>query len=58
MYGNEREVGEAIRQSGLDRGEVFVTSKLNNTVHRPDDARRAFDGTLSRRSASTTWTCS
>ncbi len=46
MYGNEREVGEAIRQSGLDRAEVFVTSKLNNTVHRPDDARRAFDGTL------------
>ena len=46
MYGNEREVGEAIRQSGLDRAEVFVTSKLNNTFHRPDDARRAFDGTL------------
>jgi 2,5-diketo-D-gluconate reductase A len=46
MYGNEREVGEAIRQSGLDRAEVFVTSKLNNSFHRPDDARRAFDGTL------------
>jgi 2,5-diketo-D-gluconate reductase A len=46
MYGNEREVGEAIRQSGLDRDEVFVTSKLNNGAHRPDDARRAFDGTL------------
>jgi len=47
MYGNEREVGEAIRASGLDRDEVFVTSKLNNGFHRPDDARRAFDGTLS-----------
>jgi 2,5-diketo-D-gluconate reductase A len=46
MYGNEREVGEAIRASGLDRSEVFVTSKLNNDAHRPDDARRAFDGTL------------
>ena len=46
MYGNEREVGEAIRQSGVDRGEVFVTSKLNNSFHEPDDARRAFDGTL------------
>ena len=46
MYGNEREVGEAIRQSGLDRGDVFVTSKLNNGAHDPDDARRAFDGTL------------
>ncbi|TMM03009.1 MAG: aldo/keto reductase [Actinobacteria bacterium] len=47
MYGNERGVGEAIRAFGLDRGEVFVTSKLNNGFHRPDDARAAFDGTLS-----------
>jgi 2,5-diketo-D-gluconate reductase A len=47
MYGNEREVGEALRASGLDRGDVFVTSKLNNSYHRPDDARRAFDRTLS-----------
>jgi 2,5-diketo-D-gluconate reductase A len=46
MYGNEREVGEAIRASGLDRSEVYVTSKLNNNAHRPDDARRAFDRTL------------
>ena len=47
MYGNEAEVGEAIRASGLDRSEVFVTSKLNNNAHRPDDAWRAFEGTLS-----------
>ena len=47
MYGNEREVGEALGASGLDRGEVFVTSKLNNSYHRPDDARTAFDQTLS-----------
>jgi 2,5-diketo-D-gluconate reductase A len=46
MYGNETGVGEAVRASGLDRGEVFITSKLNNGYHRPDDARRAFDGTL------------
>ena len=46
MYGNEREVGEAVARSGLDRSEVFVTSKLNNGFHRPDDARRAFDRTL------------
>jgi 2,5-diketo-D-gluconate reductase A len=46
MYGNEREVGEGIRRSGLDRGEVFVTSKLNNSFHEPDEARRAFEGTL------------
>ena len=46
MYGNEKEVGEGIRSSTLDRGDVFVTSKLNNGAHRPDDARRAFDTTL------------
>ncbi|SCE67509.1 aldo/keto reductase [Micromonospora chokoriensis] len=46
MYGNEAEVGEAVRMSGLDRSTVYVTSKLNNGFHRPDDARRAFDSTL------------
>jgi 2,5-diketo-D-gluconate reductase A len=46
MYRNETEVGEAVRASGLDRSEVYLTSKLNNGFHRPDDARRAFDGTL------------
>jgi diketogulonate reductase-like aldo/keto reductase len=48
MYGNEGEVGEAIRKSGLDRTEVFVTSKLSNAAHRPDDARRAFDESLKK----------
>jgi 2,5-diketo-D-gluconate reductase A len=47
MYGNEREVGEAVRAFGLAREDVYITSKLNNGYHRPDDARRAFDGTLS-----------
>jgi 2,5-diketo-D-gluconate reductase A len=46
MYRNEKGVGEAVRASGVDRGEVYITSKLNNGFHRPDDARRAFDGTL------------
>jgi 2,5-diketo-D-gluconate reductase A len=46
MYGNEREVGEAVRKSGLDRGEVFITSKLSNDAHEPDAARAAFDATL------------
>jgi 2,5-diketo-D-gluconate reductase A len=45
-YGNEKEVGEAIRQSGLDRSDVFVTSKLTNDAHQPDDARQAFDESL------------
>ena len=47
MYGNEKEVGEAIRRAGVDRSEVYVTSKLNNSFHRPDDAREAFERTLS-----------
>jgi 2,5-diketo-D-gluconate reductase A len=47
MYGNEKEVGKAIRSSGLDRGDVFVTSKLSNGAHEPGDAREAFDATLS-----------
>lgn len=46
MYRNEKGVGEAVRASGLDRGEVYITSKLNNGFHKPDDGRRAFDGTL------------
>jgi 2,5-diketo-D-gluconate reductase A len=46
MYGNEKEVGQAIRESGIDPSEVFVTSKLDNGSHRRDDALRAFDRTL------------
>jgi 2,5-diketo-D-gluconate reductase A len=46
MYGNEKEVAQGVRDAGLDRGEVFITSKLNNGEHKPDDARRAFERTL------------
>jgi 2,5-diketo-D-gluconate reductase A len=46
MYRNEREVGEGIRAAGVDRADVYVTSKLNNGYHEPDEARRAFDKTL------------
>ncbi|HVU61566.1 MAG TPA: aldo/keto reductase [Mycobacteriales bacterium] len=46
MYGNEKEVGRAIAESGLHRDDVYITSKLNNGHHLPDDARRAFDETL------------
>jgi 2,5-diketo-D-gluconate reductase A len=47
MYQNEKGVGEGVRASGLDRSEVYVTSKLNNGFHRRDDARAAFARTLS-----------
>jgi 2,5-diketo-D-gluconate reductase A len=46
MYQNEAGVGEAVAASGLARDEVFITSKLSNAAHEPDDARRAFDATL------------
>ncbi len=48
MYQNEEGVGHGVRQSGLDRADVFVTSKLNNGFHEPDAARRAFDETLAK----------
>jgi 2,5-diketo-D-gluconate reductase A len=47
MYGNEQGVGQGVRDAGLDRADVFITSKLNNGFHKPDDARRAFEKTLS-----------
>lgn len=46
MYQNEKGVGQGIRDAGIDRGDVFITSKLNNGFHEPDAARKAFDGTL------------
>src|ERR1700722_1770050 len=46
MYRNEAEVGQAVRASGLDRADIFVTSKLNNGFHEPGQAIRAFEGTL------------
>jgi 2,5-diketo-D-gluconate reductase A len=46
MYGNEAQVGEAVRASGIDRDDIFVTSKLNNGFHAYDDALDAFDQTL------------
>jgi 2,5-diketo-D-gluconate reductase A len=46
MYGNEKEVGQGIREFGIDRGEVFVTSKLNNNRQQRDDILRSFDQSL------------
>jgi 2,5-diketo-D-gluconate reductase A len=48
MYGNEQEVGVALAASDIPREELWITSKLNNGFHRPDDARRAFDETLDK----------
>ncbi|CUR55272.1 2,5-diketo-D-gluconic acid reductase A [metagenome] len=48
MYQNEKGVGDAIASSGIARDELYITSKLNNGFHQPDDARRAFDESLSK----------
>jgi 2,5-diketo-D-gluconate reductase A len=47
-YQNEAGVGEAISGSDLERGDVFVTTKLWNDHHGRDSALRAFDRSLER----------
>jgi 2,5-diketo-D-gluconate reductase A len=46
MYRNEAGVGEAVREFGIDRSEVFITSKLSNAYHDPEAALKAFEETL------------
>ncbi|MGB0189472.1 MAG: aldo/keto reductase [Nocardioides sp.] len=46
MYQNEQGVGRALADSGIPRRELYVTTKLNNGFHAPDDARRSFDQSL------------
>ncbi len=47
-YGNEAEVGEAVRRSGLPREEVQVTSKLPGRHHAYDDAVASVHASLDR----------
>jgi len=47
LYGNEAAVGRAVRASGLDRDEVFVTTKLWNDAH-GDAAEAAFEASVER----------
>jgi diketogulonate reductase-like aldo/keto reductase len=47
-YGNEREVGEGIRHSGIDRGEMFVTTKLWISDYGYEQGLVGFDGCLRR----------
>ncbi|KAI0170594.1 aldo/keto reductase [Pestalotiopsis sp. NC0098] len=46
VYGNEKEVGEGLKESGVDRKDVFITGKLWNTHHKAADVERALDTTL------------
>ncbi|RYJ01400.1 MAG: aldo/keto reductase, partial [Actinomycetales bacterium] len=48
LYGNERGTGRAVRASGLDRDEVFVTTKLWNDAHGEREARAAFAESVER----------
>ena len=48
VYGNEADVGAAVRESGVAREEVFVTTKLWNADQGFDSALRAFDASLKR----------
>ena len=48
MYGNEAGVGAAVKAAGIPREELWITTKLNNGFHRPDDARRTFAESLER----------
>jgi diketogulonate reductase-like aldo/keto reductase len=45
IYRNEAEVGAGIK-SGVDRKEIFITSKLWNTKHAPEDVESALDKSL------------
>jgi diketogulonate reductase-like aldo/keto reductase len=47
-YGNEAEVGQAVRASGLPREEVFVTTKCFNDDHGYEEATRALRASLDR----------
>lgn len=51
-YQNEREVGEALQAGlaagGITRGDIFVTTKLWNTNHRPERVEPAFEASLQR----------
>jgi diketogulonate reductase-like aldo/keto reductase len=48
IYGNEKDVGEGVKSSGVPREEVFVTTKLWNEDQGYDSALRAFDKSLER----------
>jgi diketogulonate reductase-like aldo/keto reductase len=47
-YGNEVGVGKAIRESGIPRGELFVTTKLWNAHHGYDSTLRAHEASLKK----------
>jgi 2,5-diketo-D-gluconate reductase A len=47
-YRNEDAVGQAIRESGIDRSEIFITTKFNRRWHSVDGVRLAYVASLKR----------
>ncbi|MFD1675321.1 aldo/keto reductase [Alicyclobacillus fodiniaquatilis] len=47
-YGNEESVGTAVKKSGIDRKEIFITSKLNNSEHGYQKTLDAFEETMKK----------
>ncbi|MDD2213899.1 MAG: aldo/keto reductase [Oscillospiraceae bacterium] len=47
-YGNEASVGQAVRESGIPREDLFITSKLTNSEHGYDKTLAAFEGSLQK----------
>jgi 2,5-diketo-D-gluconate reductase A len=47
-YRNEDAVGQALRDSGIDRSEVFITTKFNRRWHSVDGVRKAYEASLKR----------
>ena len=48
LYENERGVGQGVARSGVDRAELFVTTKVWNDQHGYDQTLRAFDESLQK----------
>lgn len=48
MYKNEKAVGDALKQSGLQRSEVFITSKLMSDKHTPEDVAQTIKESLTK----------
>jgi 2,5-diketo-D-gluconate reductase A len=48
MYANEEGTGRAVRDNGVPRAELFITTKLWNNDHGYDSTLRAFDDSLAR----------
>jgi diketogulonate reductase-like aldo/keto reductase len=45
-YNNEKEIGNAVRKSGVPRNEIFVTTKLPNPRHGYDSTLKAFEASV------------